>query len=182
LPYYITSPLIRRVFQAGDAVRSFHIVIQKEVAERIVATPGRRAYGFLSALCQFYSRPKIVFSIPPGAFRPPPRVASALVEMQVPGARQDLGIGDETEFLEFIQRCFGQKRKKLRNNLRTFVDPASVDAALELARIDPGARAEELPVAAFAKAHNALHDGIQNALNAGARPGPAPRRSNRNPR
>jgi 16S rRNA (adenine1518-N6/adenine1519-N6)-dimethyltransferase len=79
LPYYITSPLIRRVFQAAGSVRSLHIVIQKEVAERIVATPGHRAYGFLSTLCQFYSRPKIVFSIPPGAFRPPPRVSSALL-------------------------------------------------------------------------------------------------------
>ncbi len=157
LPYYITSPLIRRVFQAADAVRSLHIVIQKEVAERIVATPGHRAYGFLSALCQFYSRPKIVFSIPPGAFRPPPRVSSALVELQVPGARKDLEIADDAEFLEFIQRCFGQKRKTLRNNLRTFVAPSSIEAALELARIDPWARAEELPVAAFARLHAALN-------------------------
>jgi 16S rRNA (adenine1518-N6/adenine1519-N6)-dimethyltransferase len=157
LPYYITSPLIRRVFQAGGAVRSLHIVIQKEVAERIVATPGHRAYGFLSTLCQFYSRPKIVFSIPPGAFRPPPQVSSALVEMQVPGARKDLGIAADEEFLEFIQRCFGQKRKTLRNNLRTFIDPGSIAAALELARIDPGARAEELPIAAFARLHAALN-------------------------
>jgi 16S rRNA (adenine1518-N6/adenine1519-N6)-dimethyltransferase len=156
LPYYITSPLIRRVFQAADAVRSSHIVIQKEVAERIVAAPGRRAYGFLSALCQFYSRPKIVFSIPPGAFRPSPRVASALVEMHVPGARKDLGIRDEPEFLEFIQRCFGQKRKTLRNNLRTFVAPGSIDAAVERAQIDPSARAEELHLAAFAKLYAAL--------------------------
>lgn len=156
LPYYITSPLIRRVFQAADSVRSLHIVIQKEVAERIVATPGHREYGFLSTLCQFYSRPKIVFSIPPGAFRPPPRVASALVEMQVPGARKDLGIADDAEFLEFVQRCFGQKRKTLRNNLRTFVDPGSIEAALKIAGIDPGARAEELSVAAFARLHAAL--------------------------
>jgi 16S rRNA (adenine1518-N6/adenine1519-N6)-dimethyltransferase len=156
LPYYITSPLIRRVFQAADSVRSLHIVIQKEVAERIVATPGHREYGFLSTLCQFYSRPKIGFSIPPGAFRPPPRVASALVEMQVPGARKDLGIVDDAEFLEFIQRCFGQKRKTLRNNLRTFVDPGSIESALKIAGIDPGARAEELSVAAFARLHTAL--------------------------
>ena len=156
LPYYITSPLIRRVFHAADAVRSLHIVIQKEVAERIVATPGHRAYGFLSTLCQYYSRPKIVFSIPPGAFRPPPRVSSALVELQVPGARKDLEIADDAEFLEFIQRCFGQKRKTLRNNLRTFVDPDSIDAALEVARIPAGARAEELPIEAFARLHAAL--------------------------
>jgi 16S rRNA (adenine1518-N6/adenine1519-N6)-dimethyltransferase len=157
LPYYITSPLIRRVFQAAGSVRSLHIVIQKEVAERIVATPGHRAYGFLSTLCQFYSRPKIVFSIPPGAFRPPPRVSSALLDLQVPGARKDLGIANDAEFLEFIQRCFGQKRKTLRNNLRTFVEPASIEAALRLARIDPGARAEELPLAAFARLHAALN-------------------------
>lgn len=156
LPYYITSPLIRRVFQAADTVRSLHIVIQKEVAERVAAAPGHREYGFLSALCQFYSQPKIAFSIPPGAFRPPPRVASALVEMQVPGARKDLGIADDAEFLEFIQRCFGQKRKTLRNNLRTFVEPNSIEAALKMAGIDPGARAEELPIAAFARLHAAL--------------------------
>lgn len=156
LPYYITSPLIRRVFQGADAVRSLHVVIQKEVAERIVATPGHRAYGFVSTLCQFYSRPNIAFSIPPGAFRPPPQVSSALVALQVPGARKDLEVADAADFLEFVQRCFGQKRKTLRNNLRTFVDPGQIDAALAHARIDPGARAEEQPVAAFARLHAAL--------------------------
>ena len=96
LPYYITSPILRRlVFGGRFAFDSIHIVIQLEVAERIVARPGRRAYGYLSALCQFYARPEIELRIPAGAFRPPPEVNSALVGMALPGERASLAIADE---------------------------------------------------------------------------------------
>ena len=87
LPYYITSPILHHLFRFADRIASIHAVMQFEVAARIVARPGRRSYGYLSAACQFYTQPEILLRIPPGAFRPPPRVTSALVRMALPGER-----------------------------------------------------------------------------------------------
>ncbi|MGH9787665.1 MAG: 16S rRNA (adenine(1518)-N(6)/adenine(1519)-N(6))-dimethyltransferase RsmA, partial [Candidatus Acidiferrales bacterium] len=79
LPYYITSPILHRLFESRAAVADIHIVIQREVAERLVAAPGSRDYGYLSVVAQFYTRPDILMPVPPGAFRPPPKVESSLV-------------------------------------------------------------------------------------------------------
>ncbi len=151
LPYYITSPILTALFGCADRIRSIHIVIQLEVAARIVAKPGSRAYGYLSAACQFYTRPEILLRIPPGAFRPPPKVASALVRMNLPGERARLGISDEARFLKFIGVCFEQKRKTLRNNLRAFTKVEQVEDALAACRLRPDARAEQLSLARFAE-------------------------------
>lgn len=156
LPYYITSPILRHLFALADRVRSIHIVIQFEVAERIVARPGRRAYGYLSALCQFYAKPEIAMRIPPGAFRPPPEVTSALVEMTLPGERAGLGIEDETRFLDFVQTCFGQKRKTLRNNLRRMADAPRIETAFAKCGLASTARAEEMTLAQFAAMFKAV--------------------------
>lgn len=150
LPYYITSPILRQLFGAADSIASIHIVIQLEVAERIVADPGGRAYGYLSTLCQFFAHPRIELRIPPGAFAPPPEVQSALVAMTLPGARAALGIQDEGRFLEFLQRCFAQKRKTLRNNLRSFVAGGRLEHALLNCALRPDARAEQLALEQFA--------------------------------
>jgi 16S rRNA (adenine1518-N6/adenine1519-N6)-dimethyltransferase len=150
LPYYITSPILHHLFEYAGQIRSIHIVIQLEVAERIAAKPGRREYGYLSALCQFYANPEIVLRIPPGAFRPPPRVQSALVRMTLPGERAELNVSDEKEFLEFIQGCFGQKRKTLRNNLRQLAPDRKIHQALEDCGLRPDSRAEQLTLAQFA--------------------------------
>jgi 16S rRNA (adenine1518-N6/adenine1519-N6)-dimethyltransferase len=149
LPYYITSPILRRLFRWADRIDSIHVVVQFEVAARIAARPGRREYGYLSALCQFYTRPEIVLRIPSGAFRPPPRVTSALLRMVLPGERASLGIVDENAFLEFLQVCFGQKRKTLRNNLRAMADDERIRAALDRCKLRPDARAEQLSLAQF---------------------------------
>jgi len=156
LPYYITSPILHQLFAYADRIASIHIVIQYEVAARIVARPGRREYGYLSAACQFYTHPKIALKIPPGAFRPPPQVQSALVEMELPGERASLGIRNEGKFLKFIQLCFGQKRKVLRNNLRTLATDDRIGAALESSSLRPDARAEQLSLAQFAALFAAL--------------------------
>jgi 16S rRNA (adenine1518-N6/adenine1519-N6)-dimethyltransferase len=150
LPYYITSPILHHLFDYVGQIQSIHIVIQLEVAERIAARPGRREYGYLSALCQFYAKPEIALRIPPGAFRPPPRVKSALVRMTLPGERASLGITDEKHFLEFIQRCFGQKRKTLRNNLRPNASDEQIQQAMKDWGLRPDARAEQLTLAQFA--------------------------------
>jgi 16S rRNA (adenine1518-N6/adenine1519-N6)-dimethyltransferase len=150
LPYYITSPILRHLFGWAGRIASIHIVVQLEVAARIVARPGRREYGYLSALCQFYTKPEIVLRIPPGAFRPPPRVASALLRMNLPGERAPLGIADEERFLAFVQTCFGQKRKTLRNNLLSRAGDDRIRAALAACNLRPDARAEQLSLREFA--------------------------------
>ena len=150
LPYYITSPILHQLFGYADQIASIHIVIQLEVAERIVAAPGRRDYGYLSAACQFYTRLEIAFRIPPGAFRPPPRVNSALLHLTMPGERGSLKIADEKQFLQFIGTCFGQKRKTLRNNLRGVGPDERIHAALAACGLRPDARAEQLSLAQFA--------------------------------
>jgi 16S rRNA (adenine1518-N6/adenine1519-N6)-dimethyltransferase len=149
LPYYITSPILHHLFGYADQIASIHIVIQFEVAARIAARPGRREYGYLSAACQFYTRPEIVLRIPPGAFRPPPRVTSALVRMTLPGERASLDVRDEQRFLEFVQMCFEQKRKTLRNNLRAIAQDDQIHAALDACGLRPDARAEQLSLAQF---------------------------------
>lgn len=150
LPYYITSPILHHLFAFAQQIVSIHIVVQWEVAQRIVASPGRREYGYLSAACQFYTSPEIVMRIPPGAFRPPPRVSSALVSMLLPGAGASLGITDERRFLKFVQLCFRQKRKTLRNNLRARFSDDLIRTGLAWSELGSDARAEQLSLAQFA--------------------------------
>ncbi len=156
LPYYITSPILRRLFEHADRIASIHIVIQWEVAVRLVARPGRRDYGYLSVLTQFYARPEIALRIPPGAFRPRPKVASALVGLRLPGERETLRVADENRFLEFAQACFAQKRKTLLNNLRALAPSARAAEAIRAAGLPPDARAEQLSLAQFAELSRCL--------------------------
>lgn len=149
LPYYITSPILHRLFEHADRIAAIHVVIQLEVAERIVAPPKRREYGYLSVVSQWFSQPEIAFRIPPGAFRPQPKVASALVSFRMPGARARIPIEDQSAFLDFVKECFARKRKTLRNNLRARLG-ARVQEVLREAGLSPAARAEELSVAQFA--------------------------------
>ena len=151
LPYYITSPLLHGVFRAAECITSIHIVIQLEVAERIAAKPGGREYGYLSVMCQLYSKPSIVFRIPPGAFRPPPLVTSALVRLDVTKNNGHFSITNDERFLKFVQGCFAQKRKTLRNNLRPLMRADQIQPALESLKIDQDVRAEQLTVAEFAE-------------------------------
>jgi 16S rRNA (adenine1518-N6/adenine1519-N6)-dimethyltransferase len=150
LPYYITSPILHRLFESAARIEAIHVVIQMEVAERLTAQPGSRAYGYLSVLAQFYSRPEIRLRIPPGAFRPQPKVYSALVSLPLPGGGAGLGIEDSPAFFDFVKMCFAQKRKTLWNNLRASVDEARARRILEAAGIESRARAEELTIEKFA--------------------------------
>ncbi len=152
LPYYITSPILHQLFRQAHQIETIHIVIQLEVAARLAARPGRRDYGYLSVLTQFYSQPEILFRIPPGAFRPPPKVASALVRLKIhPQTSQPhFGISDADAFLQFVQRCFAQKRKTLLNNLKAAGAGSGAPELLRRSRIRTGARAEELSLEQFA--------------------------------
>jgi 16S rRNA (adenine1518-N6/adenine1519-N6)-dimethyltransferase len=155
LPYYITSPILHRLFEHADKIKGIHIVIQLEVAERIAAEPGRRDYGYLSVVSRWFGQPEIALAIPPEAFQPPPRVDSALLSFRMSGERSRIHVDDETALLEFVKQCFAQKRKTLRNNLRVRLG-AHTEEVLREAEIPPGARAEELAVGQLAALFQAV--------------------------
>jgi 16S rRNA (adenine1518-N6/adenine1519-N6)-dimethyltransferase len=150
LPYYITSPILHHLFTSAELIEEIHIVVQHEVALRLAAQPGTRDYGYLSVLTQYFSRPELVLEIPPGAFRPPPEVSSALVTLRFPGERAKLPQIDEDSFLEFVKLCFSQKRKTLVNNLKSRVKPELAREALANLKLRADARAEQLSVANLA--------------------------------
>jgi 16S rRNA (adenine1518-N6/adenine1519-N6)-dimethyltransferase len=156
LPYYITSPILHRLFAFADLIDEMHIVIQTEVAERVTAQPNSKLYGYLSVATQFYARPEFVLRLPRDAFRPPPEVGSALVTLRFPGERRDLGEIDDARFLDFVKSCFSQKRKTLVNNLRSLANPTRVREALAALSLRPDARAEQLSVSQLAALEKAL--------------------------
>jgi len=150
LPYYITSPILHHLFTFASLIDEMHFVIQTEVAQRLAAQPCTRAYGYLSVVTHFYTRPEFVFEIPREAFQPPPEVTSALVTLRVPGERSKLALKDEQDFLNFAKFSFSQKRKTLVNNLRSLAKPEKLRAALGSLNLRPDARAEQLTVAQLA--------------------------------
>lgn len=121
LPYYITSPILRKIFDAAEYVEQAVLLMQREVADRVVAQKDSRDYGFLSVLCHLYAEPKYLFTVSPGAFRPPPKVTSAVVRLTM---RKDRSV--DPAFLEFLKACFSQPRKKLLNNLSAKYDRADL--------------------------------------------------------
>ncbi|HEY4682726.1 MAG TPA: 16S rRNA (adenine(1518)-N(6)/adenine(1519)-N(6))-dimethyltransferase RsmA [Candidatus Acidoferrales bacterium] len=157
LPYYITSPILSRLFHLMDKVADATIVVQHEVAQRLVARPGSRAYGFLSVEAQWFATCRILFRIAPHAFRPKPKVWSALVRLAPPGRKQDLKVVNAEQFLEFVGLCFRQKRKTLLNNLRGRYGGEKVLTALMLNHLKNKTRAEELSVEELAHLFQLLH-------------------------
>jgi 16S rRNA (adenine1518-N6/adenine1519-N6)-dimethyltransferase len=156
LPYYITSPILHHLFVSAEIIDEIHVVIQHEVALRLVAQPGTHDYGYLSVLTRYFSRPELVLEIPRDAFRPPPEVSSALVTLRFPGERAKLSNLDESKFLAFVKVCFSQKRKTLVNNLKSRVEPAMIRDALAKLNVRADARAEQLSVANLAALFRAL--------------------------
>src|ERR1700730_1962120 len=156
LPYYITSPILHHLFANAELIDEIHVVIQHEVALRLVAQPGTRDYGYLSVLTQYYSRPELVLEIPRSAFRPPPEVSSALVTLRLPGERAKLRQINDAAFLDFVKLCFSQKRKTLVNNLKLRVAPELIREALVKLNLRADVRAEQLSVANLAAAFDQL--------------------------
>jgi 16S rRNA (adenine1518-N6/adenine1519-N6)-dimethyltransferase len=157
LPYHIAAPLIFQVLAARKHVTRMVAMIQKEMADRILAGPGSKTYGALGVMVQAYARPTLVTRVSAGSFVPPPNVESAVIRI-VPtedGAPR-VPIDDEAHFSAVVHAGFGQRRKTLRNALGAiFVDEA-VDAALAASGIDGGRRAETLSLEEFAALARAL--------------------------
>ena len=140
LPYYITSPILERVLAASASCKLAVILVQAEVAARIVAQPGRKEYGYLSVMVQVQARAERLFEVPKAAFRPPPKVDSAVVLLQP--KENDAKISNLQSFLKFTGNCFRYKRKTLRNNLAGLFDRSAIDSL-----VGPKVRAESLTVA-----------------------------------
>ncbi len=150
LPYYITSPIIHHLFRFPDCLRTMALVVQREVAHRLTAQPGRKAYGYLTVLVRLHALAHVALNIPPGAFSPPPRVHSALVNFQMrTELPQEVG-GWREEFLEFVKRCFSHKRKNLVNNLAPLHGRERVEGELAKLNLPVGVRAEGLELKDFA--------------------------------
>ena len=155
LPYFITSEILLRLFEYRKYFASFVLMVQKEVADRLAARPGTSDYGLLSATAQLYARVEKLFTLPPGAFSPPPKVHSTVVRLVVSPQLEQLGV-DEAEFIDFLKLSFAQKRKTLWNNLKTRYQTAELKSAMKKARIDPSVRAETLSLHASANLFRAL--------------------------
>ena len=152
LPYNIATPLIIKWLQQGAAFASLTVMVQKEVADRLTASPRTKDYGRLSVLAQFLSKPRRLFDLPPRAFVPAPKVTSTVMELRplsepaFPARLADLE--------RATQAAFGQRRKMLRQSLRSL--GGDTETLMAAAEITPTARAEELTVAQFAALARAL--------------------------
>ena len=151
LPYNLSSPILFHVLDHAAVVQDMHFMLQKEVVDRMAAGPGSKVYGRLSVMLQAYCTVTALFTVPPGAFRPPPKVDSAVVRL-VPRDPASIGIHDPARFAAVVRAAFGQRRKTLRNALQAVCDAG----ALHAAGIDPQARAEQLPVTDFVHLANTL--------------------------
>ncbi|MGD8709503.1 MAG: 16S rRNA (adenine(1518)-N(6)/adenine(1519)-N(6))-dimethyltransferase RsmA [Ectothiorhodospiraceae bacterium] len=151
LPYNISTPLLFNVASAGAAVADMHFLLQKEVVDRMAATPGGGDYGRLSVMLQFHCRVQPLFDVGPGAFRPAPKVTSTFVRL-LPHATPPVFVADQQALATVVTRAFSQRRKTLRNSLRKLLDTDRIEAT----GVDPGSRAETLDLAAFARLANAV--------------------------
>lgn len=148
IPYHITTPIIFKLLEHRDNLRSITLTVQKEVAERIAARPGTKDYGVLSIAVQYYASAELKFVIPRGAFRPVPRVDSACIHMGVydtPPVRAK----DGELFMKVVRAAFSQRRKTLHNSLKKLAP--DIDTVLRRAGIEPGARPETLGIEEFAR-------------------------------
>lgn len=162
LPYYITTPILMRVLQSNLQFDAITVMMQKEVAERLVAVPGTKAYGALSIAVQYRSTPHIAFPVKKTAFTPQPNVDSAIVTMSERPTFKVVPF-DEAAFFKFVKGCFMHRRKSFWNNLLAIFgkDPAvkeRLGAVLERFEIAPAIRAEKLTILQFIELTNGLHD------------------------
>ena len=158
LPYFITSDILLRLFEYRRYFKTILLLVQREVAERLAAAPGRSEYGLLSATAQLYARIEKLLTLPPQAFSPPPKVHSTLVRLNLDPRLESLHV-PEAEFIAFLKLSFGQKRKTLWNNLKAKYPPELLRAALETAGVKPSVRAEELSLEKTAALYRALAEG-----------------------
>ncbi|MGA8147123.1 MAG: 16S rRNA (adenine(1518)-N(6)/adenine(1519)-N(6))-dimethyltransferase RsmA [Gallionellaceae bacterium] len=151
LPYNISSPLLFHVAAYAERITDMHFMLQNEVVERMVATPSTPEYGRLSVMLQYRFHMEKLLDVPPESFRPSPKVDSAIVRL-IPLPGSEMGVRDGKLFAEVVAAAFGQRRKTLRNTLRSYLH----EADFEKLGIDAQLRAENLDVIEFVRIANYL--------------------------
>jgi len=151
LPYNISTPLLFHLFDNSHCIQDMHFMLQKEVVDRIVANPGDSAYGRLSIMLQYFCHAEYVFTVKPGAFRPAPKVDSAIVRL-VPHDKPPVEINNFDEFSKLVNFSFTQRSKTLRNILKGKLDVEQIEAL----DIEPTIRPERLSLEDFTKLANSI--------------------------
>lgn len=157
LPYYITSPILMRLLEEKLPIQHITVMVQKEAADRITATPGTRQAGAISYAVDYYAQPRLLFTVQPGSFYPPPKVTSAVIQLQV-REQPAVQVENEEGFFKLVRAAFGQRRKTAANSISSGLGlpKAQVAAALEAAGLSPTARPEQLTLEDFCALQKAL--------------------------
>jgi 16S rRNA (adenine1518-N6/adenine1519-N6)-dimethyltransferase len=151
LPYNISTPLMFHLFSFANKVQDMHFMLQKEVVNRLAASPGNKSYGRLSVMAQYHCQKKTVLKVPPGAFNPPPKVDSAVVRL-VPHQQKPVTLTNEETLHKVCAQAFNQRRKTIRNSLK---ESLSEQQLIDI-DINPELRAENLSLQQYAKIANAV--------------------------
>lgn len=151
LPYNISTPVLFHLLNYRDLIQDMHFMLQKEVVDRIVATPGIKNYGRLSVMLQTYCTTQSLFEVPPYAFEPAPKVDSAILRL-LPRPQFDQQIDDFSRYEKLVRQAFSQRRKTLKNTLKEICSAEQI----EQAGLSPTQRAEELSVSDFVKLYNTI--------------------------
>ena len=162
LPYFITSDILLRLFAFAKYFDTIVIMVQREVADRLAAPPGGSDYGLLSATAQLYAKVEKLFTLPPEAFEPAPKVHSTVLRLSLAPQIEKLGVAGDG-FIGFLKLSFAQKRKTLWNNLKSRYDEAELRRAMTQARINPSARAETLSLKQSATLFRALRSSAEGS-------------------
>jgi len=161
LPYYVTTPIIMHLLQGELPIKSYTVMLQKEVATRMTAAPGSKDYGSLSIAVQFYTEAEMVMTVPHTVFMPQPKVDSAVIKLTRRQAAP-IAVQDEEFFFTVTRSAFQQRRKTILNNLINGLpsgkeDKGTIVTCLKSCNIDPIRRAETLSITEFGQLANALH-------------------------
>lgn len=151
LPYYVTTPIIAKLIEEDLNIETITVMVQKEVAERIVASPGNKQYGSLSVFINFYTSPEIVMEVPRTVFMPQPNVNSAVVKLKL---KKELPEVDKKLFFKVVRSAFGKRRKTILNSLSSGeldLEKEDIKKVLERANISSKKRAEDLKIEDFVK-------------------------------
>lgn len=157
LPYNISTPLMFHLLESRAVIQDMHFMLQKEVVDRLAATPGTKNYGRLSVMMQYHCRVESLFDVPPEAFSPPPKVNSAVVRL-TPHGESPVAVDDVNMLSELVTQAFSQRRKTLRNTLKPLLSAEQ----METLGIDPKRRAETLSLTEFAVLANAVTTDSKN--------------------
>lgn len=162
LPYYITTPIIMSLLEMKLPIERLVVMVQREVAERMVAQPGTKAYGALSVAVQYYTEPSIVMDVPPRAFMPAPEVTSAVICCRL-REKPPVEVADEKLFFRVVKAAFAQRRKTFSNTMKTTgLDKETIASVLAKANIDGARRGETFSLQELADVANTWHALIQH--------------------